>query len=69
MGRIIAEDFPAKRDLNAHFISAADSDMYVVPTAEKAPKVDHDKVPRELTVIAGKDVDIEIPYTGKKHTG
>ena len=33
-------------------------------TAEIAPQVDHDKIPRELTVKAGKDVDIDIPYKG-----
>lgn len=31
--------------------------------------MDLDKVPRELTVKAGKDVDIEIPYTGMYITG
>lgn len=34
-------------------------------TAEQAPSVDMDKVPREITVKAGKDVEFEIPYKGK----
>ena len=34
-------------------------------TARKPPKIDFDKVPRELTVKAGKDVEIEVPYVGK----
>lgn len=34
-------------------------------TAEKAPKVNKDQIPREITVKAGKDVEVEIPYVGK----
>lgn len=33
--------------------------------AEVPPKVDIDKIPREITVRAGKTVDLDIPYTGK----
>jgi len=33
-------------------------------SAQKPPKVDLDKIPRELTLKAGKDLELEIPYTG-----
>ena len=35
-----------------------------VDVANKPPVVDLDAIPRELTVKAGQDVSIEIPYTG-----
>ncbi|KAK2158172.1 hypothetical protein LSH36_175g03003 [Paralvinella palmiformis] len=36
----------------------------MVDEAQKPPKVDLDKIPRELTLKAGKDLELEIPYTG-----
>ena len=40
----------------------------VIVSARRPPKIDLDKVPRELTVKAGKDVEIEVPYVGKRST-
>ena len=31
---------------------------------QRAPKVDKDKIPREITVKAGKPVEVDIPYIG-----
>lgn len=37
-------------------------------SAERPPKVDFDKIPREITVKAGKNIDIDIPYQGRALT-
>ena len=41
--------------------------FYIFPlsvSAERPPKVEFDKVPREITLKAGKDLELEIPYEG-----
>jgi hypothetical protein len=40
--------------------------VIVLCVGNKAPQIDYDKVPREITVRAGKDVEVEVPFAGRR---
>ena len=54
------------RSINQNLLATSCDVNFTLPVAAfRVPTIDHDKVPREITVRAGQAVDIEVPYSGQ----